>query len=561
MQEINVSELLVDKFKNNNLNFIFGILSSGFMELGDILYDTDIKYIGTRHEQWAGHIADVVGRLTGKPQILLLPGGPGVTNSITAITVASINHSPMFVLSDGSTSITSGKNDFQDIDGTIITGHITKRSVTINRPDRVNEYFSMLYNLAQTPLLGPVHMEIPRDILLMKTSYDTEVKNQVIIYNSYPSVETVKSVLNIISNAKKPVLLLGEEINNPEGKKYLEEFIEKLHIPACSTHGNNDVLNNSSKYMMGAIGRLGSKRAMETISMADMVLVLGSSMNPYTFSPYYGFNYNALTSNIVQITMDSVNAGRNFTTFETIICNPVQFIKLAIQIIDSQEFNLNTGGYSNWFESIDNVEPDIFRGAYNSKVFEILFRKIPVKSNISLDAGSMSMVMLKWKKFGIHGRLLTSGNMGEVGFSISSSIGANLAIPDTPSYAFMGDGSFTMQMSALITAIEYDVPVKIIIFDNSAWGSEKAYQIAMYNNRFFGSNLKNPDIVRVVRSLGAIGIEANDISTLEHDIDDLNSSDRPAVLVIKMENDFPTPVRSLDAVKRVYRGLYKEHNS
>lgn len=556
MVEVNVSELLVDKFKEKNVKFVFGILSSGFVELGDILYDTDIKYVGARHEQWAGHMADAAGRLMGKPQIFLVPGGPGVTNGVTAIKTANINHSPMFVLSDGSTMGVSGKMDFQDIDGTSITARVAKHSQTVHSPDRVEEYFSWLYNIALTPLTGPVHLEVPRDILLMKTNYVKNLNASCPVYNSYPSEETVSDVIKIILQSSKPIIVAGEEINNETGREFLNKFVNELYIPVCAVHNNNDVMDNESVYMLGALGRLGSAIAMEALHRADVILALGTNMNPYTFSPYYGFKYNDITNNIIQVTLDSSNINRNFTTSKSLVCNPVEFLEVAVKILKNGNLNSKAPGFKNWFNSINRKDPPIFKGKYNNMVFETLFNIIPSKSIISLDAGSMSMVMLKWRKFGKSCRLLSSGNMGEVGFSISSAIGASLAKPGAPSFAFLGDGSFTMQMSALITAVEYNIPIKAIVFDNGAWGSEKAYQETLYNNRLFGSVLKNPDIAEVAKSLGVTSFRATDLTSLVLGLKDLDNSKEPSLLVINMENDFPTPVRSLDVVKRAYRGIY-----
>ena len=551
---INVSELLVEKFKQIKIKYVFGILSSGFIELGDILSETEIHYIGTRHEQWAGHIADVYGRLTGRPQVFLVPGGPGVTNAVTAIATANVNHSPVLVLSDGSTTEASGKYGFQDLDGTKITAPISKKSFAINIPKRIDEFLSLMYRTAITPLPGPVHLEIPRDVLLMKTNYKIGSISENIISKTYPKENDVINIINLLSKSTKPLIVAGEEINNPTGRELLEEFVNKMHIPVCSTHGNNDVLDNNSKYMLGAIGRLGSIQAMEAVGTANLIVSFGTSLSRYTFSPYYGFKYSDITKNVVQISNNPDDLGRTFPICIGISCDPVRFLELAVELI--KNLNIKNVGNNQWFENSLIEEKKTFSGTYNNMIFETIFERIPRKVNISLDAGSMSTVMVKWKKYGASGRLITSGNMGEVGFSIPAAIGACLAIPHVPSFAFLGDGALTMQLSALITAVEYNVPIKVIVFDNSAWGSEKAYQLAMYEGKIFGSQLKNPKLVEVAKSIGFLAIEAYSKEEAVLGINTLINSDKPSLLVIKMEDDFPTPVRSLDAVKRVYRGIY-----
>ena len=522
--EINISELLVERFRNRNLKFVFGILSSGFLELGDILYDKDIKYIGTRHEQWAGHMADVFGRITGQPQLLLLPGGPGVTNALTSIATAKINYAPMFVLSDGSTTSTSGRGDFQDLDGPEITKPVTKKSVLVQNPARVGEYFSSLYSISKAPLPGPVHLEIPRDVLLMKTTYADDKSEPDFLFGNYPARETVRLILHAIIKAKRPVVLVGNELSTTLGRELLSQFAEKMNVPVIAVHGKNDIMDNNNPRMMGAIGRLGSRKAMTYLKESDMVVALGTNMNPYTFSPYYGFEYNNLTENVILITLDPENIGNNIPISKNLFCSPESFLRVALGVIESEEYKFKGKAIREFFENAPEHNDEIFKGKHNSFVFQTIFENVLPGSNISIDAGSMSMVMLKWKGYSSPGHLITSGNMGEVGFSISASIGASLAQPEVPSYAFLGDGAFTMQLSALITAVEYNIPIKILVFDNSAWGSEKAYQTLMYNGRFFGSNLKNPDLTEVARSLRAISTKAEDPQTLRSTLHDINNS-------------------------------------
>lgn len=560
MPEINVSELIAKFIQDKKVSNIFGILSSGFIELADILSETDVNFVGVRHEQWAGHMADVYGRITSRPQVCLIPGGPGITNMVTAVSTARINYSPMVVLTDGPTTARAETYDFQDLNGSQVMKGAAKASRLVSSPSRVQDSLESLYNTAVTPLQGPVHLEISRDILLKTIDYEESKVKREYFNSFYPDPDSVDRFINMLSRASKPVILAGEEIRTQRASTLLEELASTLHISVCSTHSMNSVMNNDSKYMLGSIGRLGSEKAMKTMSEADLVIALGTAYNPYTFAPYYGFRYPQPETPVIQVSLNPGAIAQTSSLALGIAADAENFMKVLLDRYTQSGVSLpgNMKQWEKWVDSIKTENKKIFKNVHNGEVFRYIYENIPRNAILSLDAGSMSMNLVGWGKFRGHGSLITSGNMGEVGFSLAAAIGAKLASPDRPSYAVLGDGAFTMEMSALLTATESDIPVKIILFDNSAWGSEKAYQMNFYNSRFVGSELKNPDLASLIKSLGLTAIEADSPEKIPKGMKELNDLEGSGAIVIRTEDDYPTPVRSLDAVKRVNRGLYKQ---
>lgn len=560
MPEANVSELVVKFALDKKIKYVFGILSSGFLEVMDILGKTEINYIGVRHEQWAGHMADAYGRITLRPQICLIAGGPGITNMVTAMATAKINYSPMLVLSDGPTRRSEGKGDFQDLNGAVITTPVSKKSQYVSTPFRVLDNLASLYDIAVTPLMGPVHLEIARDVLLETVEYDGSSPPPAPSAHFYPSEEDILEVLRLLGESSKPLLLVGEEARSGSVSRLVSEVARKLRIPICTTHTNNDAVDNSDPYYLGSIGSLGSKKAMKAMEESDLVIALGSSLPPYTFLPYYGFRYPGRETKIIQVTLNEGALGKTQNLVLGLVSGAEEFLKALLSKVDS------FGGgalvsksvlWDGWFRGLPENEPlDVFKSTQNRNIFLTLFEGLETKSIISVDAGQLCKTIVRWNRFHAPGSLLTSGNMGEVGFSIPAAIGAKLARPDLPSYAILGDGAFTMELSAILTATEYNIPIKIIVLDNSAWGSEKAYQKILYEERYFGSNLKNPNLVEVARSLGLESFYAEDPAEVRKGIRELNQLDKPGALFIRMEEDYPTPSRLLDAVRRVKRGIF-----
>ena len=333
MTQANVSEIILKFFQAKKTKYAFGILSSGFMELADILRDTDIQYIGTRHEQWAGHIADSYGRLTGSPQMCLISGSPGITNMVSAIATANINHSPVFVLTDGPTTKSKGTGDFQDVDGTTITAPVSKSSVYVSSPSRALDILNSLYNLSIAPLPGPVHVELARDTLLESCSYTDKEQNFDYLIHNLAGRETIESAVNLILESSRPVILAGNEIYTKRASVFLGKIAESLNIPVVTTHSNNDLMPSSNRFMLGAIGRLGSENAMRALAESDLVIAIGTTLNSYTFVPYYGFKYPGAETKIIQVSMFPESLARSGQVKLGIFSNAEDFLEATLNHI------------------------------------------------------------------------------------------------------------------------------------------------------------------------------------------------------------------------------------
>jgi|GEM_PF-4559450 thiamine pyrophosphate-dependent acetolactate synthase large subunit-like protein len=189
----------------------------------------------------------------------------------------------------------------------------------------------------------------------MKTTYAEDKSEPDFTFGYYPARETVRLILHAIIKAKRPVVLVGNELSTTLGRELLSQFAEKMNVPVIAVHGKNDIMDNNNPLMMGAIGRLGSRKAMTYLKESDMVVALGTNMNPYTFSPYYGFEYNNLTENVILITLDPENIGSNLPISKNLFCSPESFLRVALGVIESEEYKFKGNAIMEFLNTHQNT--------------------------------------------------------------------------------------------------------------------------------------------------------------------------------------------------------------
>lgn len=559
----NGGEIVVDTLKRMGIDYAFGIVGSALLEVFDLLPEAGINYIGARHEQWAGHMADAYGRIKGKPAVCLVQNGAGLTNMVTASETARLAHSPMVVISGAPLSKSIGKGTYQETDHVSVMKPVTKWSSLVMRPDRINEMIATAIRLAATPIFGPTHVDIPRDFLYELVEYDRG-EDVIPATSVFPDKESIKLATDIILSSRRPIIVAGGGVILDDASIYVESLSELLGAPICATYTHNDAVRNDYPLMTGTLGRAGSKAAMEAYRRADCIIALGTRLDDFTFVPYYGFEYRNSSAKVIHVDLNPMNIGRSVKVTIGIASSVKGFLIQLLEELKGRGLKPNTE-YTReiqelvalWEKEVmsdDQVEKsDTFtiRTAY--KVIKDLF---PRNSIITTDIGASPSYAYTLLKYYEPRTLLAPGPLGGVGFSIPAAMGAKIARPDKQVFALLGDGAFTMELPALITAVEYGIPIKAVVFDNSAWGAEKANQQFFYSSRFIGTNLRNPDLESVAKSIGVHTVTVDSSETLLTGFKELKESEHPSVLLVRIDpNWFPLPARR-DALRKPSRGLF-----
>ncbi len=563
--QMNGGEAIVQSLLKAGIQQVFGIVGSSVLEVFDLLPQAGLNYVGVRHEQVAGHMADAYARVTGHPAVCLVQNGAGLTNLVTGVATAYRARSPLIVISGSPTSKQIFTETYQEIDQVHIMKPITKWSQLVNRADRIPEAIQQAMREALNPPFGPAFIDVPRDFLYEVVDVQIEEPSQFMAMSAYaPNLADVQKAVALLQQAHSPVILAGGGIAWAQASEEVCALASQLSAPICTTYGHNDAVPNDYPWYMGSLGRGGSKAAMEAFKRADVVLALGTRMDAFSFLPYYGEAYFPHHAAIIQVNNDAQQIGKNYPIRLGIVADAKQFaLALLAQFNTSGNSMLSLQQVQAWREAWQREM------AHNSKwdgqgmlsmeaAYAALAEVLPSDTIRTVDIGSSPSFAYSMLSYSKPRTLLPPLGLGGVGFSLPAALGAKLAAPDRQVVALMGDGAFSMSFSALFTAVEYAIPIIAVVFDNSAWGAEKANQQYFYDANYVGTNLKSPDLVQLAATMGVHACSAKNAEEIKQAISRaLQQSDSASIIRIPVDPErFPLPARR-DALKKPERHVYR----
>ncbi len=533
---------VVEKLKKENVNIVFGLIGSATMELFDALYyEKKIRFIDVRDERTGTHMADGYARASGKPGIIIAgQNGPGATNLVTGVAQAKAAFSPVISIAGAITNEHKGKDAFQEIDQQSLFEPITKKTFTVNKTHLIPQILNKAFSLAQTLRQGPVHINLPRDVLSSNHKftdfYISKIKN-------FPKInqKDIKKIFNLIILSKKPVIVAGGGIKNSEIYFDLIKLANKLNIPIVSSPGHGDAIPFYEPLYAGQMGPRGNPIASNLVKKADLILALGTRLG--FNSTFYSYDYINKNAKIIQIEADQKSIGRYFPV--TIgICNDVKNLVYELNLITQN--NKEIPNYNRWVNDFKKNKNNYLKKREKeaeinaipikpSGLFEKLRNCIPNNSAITLDAGTLCLQATDMLNFTEPKSLFTPLDFGLVGFSFACGLGVKLAKPDIPVFSLMGDGGFGMTVSELSTAVTHNINTITIVMNNKSWGAEKAYQRDYYNKRYIGSDITSPPFHKLAELYGAKGYYVDNLSNLEGVIKDALNCKKPSVINIQMD--------------------------
>ncbi|MDC0056640.1 thiamine pyrophosphate-binding protein [Alphaproteobacteria bacterium] len=541
-QILSGGQAIVETLKIEGVKYVFGLIGSATMELFDALYDTkDIKFIDVRDERTGAHMADGYARASGKAGIVIAgQNGPGATNLVTGIAQANAAFSPVISLAGDIASEHKGKDGFQEIDQQALFGPITKKTFSVKQTEEIPKILNEVFDLALTPRCGPVHVNLPRDILANNANFAEFHKHQNNILPKASKNQLTKTI-DIILSSSKPVIIAGGGIKNTQGGQEVLRLAKILNIPIVSSAGHGDVLPFDESLYAGQMGPRGNLIASDLVKKADVILALGTRLGfNSTFFSYENINKQA---SIIQVDIDPKSLARYFPITigicadaktvaielynEILLKNEVVKIDSWTKIfIDKRKAYLKTRDTEADFNS-HLIQP--------SGLFKILRETLPKNSAVTLDAGTLCLQATDMLNFYLPRTLFTPLDFGLVGFSFACGLGVKLAKPDCPVISLMGDGGFGMTISELSTAVQHKINTVTIVMNNKSWGAEKAYQRDFYEKRYIGANIDSPPFDKVAELYGAAGFHVNKISELKDAINAALQCEKPAVINVDVD--------------------------
>ena len=533
----------IQSIKKEGTKHVFGLIGSATMEMFDALYyEKDIKFIGVRDERTGTHMADGYARALNKPGVILAgQNGPGATNLVTGIAQAAAAFSPVISIAGFISTKDRIQDAFQGVDQQSLFKPITKKTWTVTKIKKIPKIFSEAFSLAMSPRRGPVHINLPRNILSKEAKFkiDKNVKSYETIDTTKGSKSTIERAVKIINSPTKPVIIAGGGIKYAGNYKEVIKLSKIMSTPIVTSAGHGDAIPFDYELNAGQMGPRGNPVASRLVKEADVIIALGTRLGfNSTFFSYENLNEKA---QIIQIELEHKMLGRYFPISIGICGDASTVAKQLYKKIKVDKLNKEINNWTKkylkerkiYLQERDKVIGDL--PIRPSNLFKQLRDVLPKNSAITLDAGTLCLQATDALKYYSPPSLFTPLDFGLVGFSFACGLGVKVARPDKSVVSLMGDGGFGMTISELSTAINYKINTVTIVMNNQSWGAEKAYQKDFFGKRYIGSDISSPPFDKIAGLYGAKGFKVERSSEIGEAVKAALKCDKPAVIDVAID--------------------------
>ncbi len=531
MAKMTTEEAFVKVLQMHGIEHSFGIIGSAFMPISDLFPEAGITFWDVAHETNGGLIADGYTRATGKMSMVIAQNGPGITGLVTPIKTAYWNHTPLLLVTPQAANKTMGQGGFQEVEQMNLFKDMVCYQEEVRDPSRMAEVLNRVIEKAFRGS-APAQINVPRDFWTQVI--DIELPPIVRFERQGGGKDAVDRAAKLLSEAKFPVILSGAGVVIGDAIDDCKKLAEKLDAPVCNGYQHNDSFPGSHPLAVGPLGYNGSKAAMELISKADVVLALGTRLNPFSTLPGYGIDYWPKEATIIQVDMNPDRIG--LTKKVTVgICGDAKMV--AQQILEKLSSNAGDNGRedrknlihqtkSAWLQTLTSLdhEDDDPGTVWNKEARErdkdrmsprqawrAIQAGMPEDVIISSDIGNNCAIGNAYPTFEKPRKYLAPGLFGPCGYGFPSILGAKIGCPDTPVIGFAGDGAFGISMNEMSSCAREEWPaITMVIFRNYQWGAEKRNSILWFDDNFVGTEL-DPELsyAKVANACGLKGVIAN----------------------------------------------------
>jgi acetolactate synthase-1/2/3 large subunit len=542
LTEMTGSKAIIEALKRENVTHLFGISGGAVLPLYDALYDADVRNILARHEQCVGHMADGYARASGHPGVCVTTSGPGATNLVTGIANAYMDSSPVIALTGQVPRHAIGTDGFQEADIIGIATPITKFATQIKEVQDIPRMLRQAFYIATSGRPGPVLVDIPKDIQILAANMKFEKQVNLPGYKPRddPHPIQVKRAAEMLFQAKTPMILAGGGVIISEATQELQQLAELLMLPVATTFMGKGSFPETHPLSLGVVGMHGTANANRLILDADVLLTVGARFSDRTTGRVDGFCPDA---KIIHIDIDSAEIGKNVVIDLPIVADAGKALRAIIKILAKRLINRDTSWHTRALQVRDHVDDDTKTEAKSltaPKLIKQLRALLPIQSIITTEVGQNQMWAALHFQALAPRTFISSGGLGTMGFGFPAAIGAKTAKPDVPVVDIAGDGSFIMTAQELATSVLEDIPVIVVILNNSVLGMVAQWQRMFYGRRYSGSLLKNnPDFVKLAEAFNAEGIRVTSIPEFSNAVRTALKSNVTTVIdaPISMEED------------------------
>ena len=573
--KMTTEEAFVKTLQMHGIRNAFGIIGSAMMPISDIFPKAGIMFWDCAHEGSAGMMADGFTRATGEMSMMIAQNGPGSTNFVTAVKTAYWNHTPLLLVTPQAANKTIGQGGFQEVEQMKLFEDMVAYQEEVRDPTRVVEVLSRVIMQAHRAS-APAQINIPRDMWTQVV--DIELPKIIAFERPQGGDEAVAEAAALISNAKFPVILNGAGVVLANAFDAVTALAERLDSPVCVGYQHNDAFPGSHPLFAGPLGYNGSKAGMELISRADVVLALGTRLNPFSTLPGYGIDYWPKDAKIIQVDINPDRIGLTKPVAVGIIGDAKKVAQgILARLTDSagdtgreDRKNLIATTKSAWAQELTSMdhEDDDPGTTWNQRAradkpdwmsprmaWRAIQSALPKDAIISSDIGNNCAIGNAYPSFDEGRKYLAPGLFGPCGYGLPSIVGAKIGQPHVPVVGFSGDGAFGIAVNEL-TAIGRDEwpAVTQIVFRNYQWGAEKRNSTLWFDDNFVGTELDTKvSYAGIAQACGLLGVQVKTMdeltAALNLAIKDQMENNKTTLIEVILNQELGEPFRR-DAMKR-----------
>ena len=534
--EMTTEEAFVKTLQMHGIEHAFGIIGSAFMPISDLFPKAGIMFWDCAHEGSGGMMADGYTRASGKMSMMIAQNGPGITNFVTAVKTAYWNHTPLLLVTPQAANKTIGQGGFQEVEQMALFKDMVAYQEEVRDPSRVAEVLNRVIMNAKRAS-APAQINMPRDFWTQVI--DIDLPEIVAFERPSGGDEALQKAADLLSDAKSPVMLNGAGVVLAGAIGDTMKLAERLDAPVCVGYQHNDAFPGSHPLFAGPLGYNGSKAGMELISQADVVLCLGTRLNPFSTLPGYGIDYWPKDAKIIQVDINPDRIGLTKKVSVGIIGDAKKVANALLERLSDTAGDAGRDARkakiaqtkSQWAQQLSSMdhEDDDPGTTWNQRAradkpdwmsprmaWRAIQSALPKDAIISSDIGNNCAIGNAYPTFEEGRKYLAPGLFGPCGYGLPAIIGAKIGCPDTPVVGFAGDGAFGIAVTEL-TAIGRSEwpPITMIVFRNYQWGAEKRNSTLWYEDNFVGTELDTQvSYAGIAQACGLQGVQTRTMDEL-----------------------------------------------
>lgn len=524
------AEIIAECLLEQGVDTVFGYPGGAVLNIYDALYkySDKITHILSAHEQGASHAADGYARTTGKVGVVIATSGPGATNLVTGIATAYMDSIPMVAITGNVSTDLLARDSFQEVDITGITMPITKHNFIVKDVKDLANVLRKAFKIAMSGRKGPVLVDIPKDVTGAKYEYEA-VKPQPVINETVSEKSDFEIAAEAVKKSKRPMIYMGGGVVSSDAEKELLAFAEKTDCPVATSIMGLSGFPESHPLFMGTIGMHGGYETGKATANCDLIITVGARFSDRVAGDREKFGENA---EIIQLDIDKAEINKNVKVNYSLIGDLKDTLKKLTDTVEKAEHKEWIKQLKEWNRQSSVAEtPMSDKYAHPYHIIEAVRALTDDNDIIVTDVGQHQMWVSQKYRFENPRTWCTSGGLGTMGYGLGAAVGSAVAHPDRKVVLFTGDGSFHMNLNELVTVKSYNLPIVVIVMNNTVLGMVRQWQKLFYGKRFSQTDPhRQTDFVEVAKAFGLNGMRIHNDSEVEDVLKKAFESDSPVVV-------------------------------